>query len=66
MVSIALVIAIGTGAYAGLTSNANWRRMSYDASYASLDMYDVKVGLATGSYLPQGALTAAIEQIDHE
>ncbi len=66
VVSIALVIAIGTGAYAGLTSNANWRRMSYDASYASLNMYDVNVGLATGSYLPQGALTAAIEQIDHE
>lgn len=30
--AIALVIAIGTGGYAGLTSNAEWRRISYPAS----------------------------------
>ncbi len=65
VLSIALVIAIGTGAYAGLTSNANWRRMSYDASYSALHMYDVRVGLTTGSYLPEGELMSAVAQIEH-
>lgn len=65
VMSIALVIAIGTGAYAGLTSNANWRRMSYDASYSALDMYDVRVSPATGSYLQRGELASAVAQIPH-
>lgn len=65
VLSIALVIAIGTGAYAGLTSNANWRRMSYDASYSALDMYDLRVSLATGSYLQESELASAVAQIPH-
>ncbi len=66
VLAIALVIAIGTGAYAGLTSNANWRRASYDASYAALlGMYDVRVSLVAGSYANEGELTAAISGIEH-
>ena len=49
VLAIALVIAIGTGGYTGLTSNANWRRTSFNLSYSTLAMYDVRVQLATGS-----------------
>ena len=63
--AIALVIAIGTGGYAGLTSQANWRRTSYDASYKHLAMYDVRVKLATGSAVEQGILAATAATIEH-
>jgi putative ABC transport system permease protein len=65
VLAIALVIAIGTGAYAGLSSNANWRRASYDASYELLNMYDVHVELPTGALASQGSLEAALDSIDH-
>jgi putative ABC transport system permease protein len=63
--AIALVIAIGTGGYAGLTSQANWRRASYDASYEHLAMHDVRVKLATGSAIEQGTLVATAMAIEH-
>jgi putative ABC transport system permease protein len=65
VIAIALVIAIGTGGYAGLTSNANWRRASYDASFAALAMYDIRVKLPTGGFIEEGALTSGIGMIEH-
>ena len=65
VLAIALVIAIGTGAYAGLSSNANWRRTSYDASYGLLAMYDVRVHLATGAYVEDGRLSDVVGSIEH-
>jgi putative ABC transport system permease protein len=56
VLSIALVIAIGTGAYAGLSSNANWRRSSYAASYDLLAMHDVRIDLPTGAFIAHGRL----------
>ena len=49
MAAIALIIAIGSGTYSGLTSVSAWRHDSYDASYAALNMYDLRVDLAEGS-----------------
>ena len=43
--AIALVLAIGTGVYAGLGSTAEWRRQSNDASFAALAMHDLRVTL---------------------
>ncbi len=63
--AIALVIAIGTGAYAGLSSSANWRRLSNEASFGALNMYDLRVKLSTGSLAPEGSLSAIAEQIRH-
>ena len=60
VLAIALVIAIGTGGYAGLTSTAEWRRVSYDLNYEQLAMYDLRVDLATGSYLTEGELAAVV------
>ncbi len=54
--AIALIIAIGSGTYSGLTSVSAWRYDSYDASYAALDMYDLRVDLAQGSTVPAEAL----------
>jgi putative ABC transport system permease protein len=55
-VAIALVIAIGTGGYAGLTSTTEWRQASYDLSYRRLAMYDLRVDLATSGVVAEGAL----------
>ncbi len=65
VIAIALVIGIGTGAYAGLTSTANWRRDSNEASMELLNMYDVRFELATDSSVGVGELAAAAAGIEH-
>ncbi len=62
--TIALILALGSGAYAGLASTGAWRQESADASYAALDMYDVRAELSPGSLVPQGTLTALLEGVD--
>ncbi len=64
MTAIALVLAIGTGVYAGLGSTAEWRRQSNDASFAALAMHDLRVALSPGTFVEQGALLGAIASID--
>jgi putative ABC transport system permease protein len=54
--AIALVIALGTGSYAGLSSVTKWRRASTDDGYARLNMHDLRVELAQGSTVPEGTL----------
>jgi putative ABC transport system permease protein len=61
---IALIIALGTGGYAGLISSVDWREQSADASFDALNMYDLRIKLATGSYVPEGSLTAALATIE--
>ncbi len=61
VLAIALVIGLGTGGYAGLTSTAEWRRVSYAESYDRLAMYDLRIDLATGSFTPEGTLEAVTE-----
>ena len=60
VVAIALVIAIGTGGYAGLTSTTEWRRDSYDASYRLLAMYDLRVDLPPGAWVDRGDLEKVV------
>ncbi len=64
MTAIALVLAIGTGVYAGLGSTAEWRRQSNDASFAALAMHDLRVTLSPGTFVEQQALDRAIASID--
>jgi len=59
--AIAVVIAIGTGGYAGLTSTTEWRKISYDDGYGRLGMYDVRVDLAPGSFVDRGTLARLAE-----
>ena len=63
VLAIALVIAIGTGGYAGLTSTAEWRRVSYDLNYRELAMYDLRVDLATGSFVSEGEIAALVSTV---
>lgn len=58
--ALALVIALGTGAYAGLGGTTAWRLESNDRSYASLRMHDLRVHLPEGAFAPQGSLLRAI------
>jgi putative ABC transport system permease protein len=58
--AIALIIAIGSGTYSGLTSVSSWRYTSYDASYAALHMYDLRVDLAEGAVVPANQLVDAV------
>ncbi len=63
IVAIVLVLAIGTGVYAGLGSTAEWRRQSNDASFAALEMHDLRVALSPGTFVEQGQLLDAIVSI---
>lgn len=62
---IALVVAVGTGMYAGMMSMSQWAETSYDASYEATNLYDVRATLAPGSLAPTGTLAGAVEDI-HE
>ena len=53
---VALVIAIGTGVFAGLGSTGTWRRASNDASFAAQEMHDLRVTLAPGTFASDGQL----------
>ena len=65
VVAIAVIIALGTGVYAGLRSVNGWQRRSYDASYALLNMYDLRVRLTEGSYVDANELRAALDELPH-
>jgi putative ABC transport system permease protein len=55
----ALVIALGTGLFAGLSSVSRWRQMSNDASFEATRYHDLRVRLPADSFLPEGTLRAA-------
>jgi putative ABC transport system permease protein len=54
--AIALVIALGTGTYAGLMSTSAWRTQSNDASFTRLHLHDLRVSLNEGTTVPEGSL----------
>lgn len=59
----AVIIAIGTGTYAGLGGTSAWRLRSQDASYEQLRYRDLHVRLPTGTDVPEGDLRAAVAGI---
>jgi putative ABC transport system permease protein len=56
----ALVIAMGTGLYAGLGGMEDWRIKSNDASFSQLNFHDLRATLSAGSYVPEGRLAGAV------
>ncbi|HMO97330.1 MAG TPA: hypothetical protein PKD27_14560, partial [Tepidiformaceae bacterium] len=62
--AIALVIALGTGSYAGLSSVTEWRRASTDDGYRLLNMHDLHAELAQGSTVPAGTLASLALSVD--
>jgi putative ABC transport system permease protein len=65
VVVIALIIALGVGAYSGLSSNTRWRQITADNAYDLLNMYDLRVELADGSAVDAGSMIAVVEKADH-
>ena len=64
VVGIALMIAVGTGMFAGLSSVTQWRFASNDASLELTNMYDIRARLSAESFLPRGALLDIAKGID--
>ncbi|ABW13721.1 protein of unknown function DUF214 [Parafrankia sp. EAN1pec] len=56
VVALAAVIGEGTGLYAGLTSTSRWRYESYDASFAGLNVHDLRISVDAGATVPRGRL----------
>jgi putative ABC transport system permease protein len=63
VVAIAVVIAIGTGVYAGLSSTSTWRRLSNDASFAATNFHDLRVTTAPGTFVDEGQLRDLVASI---
>ena len=51
VLATSLVIAVGTGLYAGLGGMQEWRERSNDMSFAALAYHDLRVDLSEGSYV---------------
>jgi len=63
VVATALVIAIGTGLYAGLGGMREWRERSNDLSFAQLAYHDLRVDLSEGSFVRAGRLERALSAL---
>jgi putative ABC transport system permease protein len=63
VVAIGLLLAGGIGLAAGLSSMRDWRVASNDASFANLNVHDLRVEAEPGSYAPAGALARAARRI---
>lgn len=61
--AIAVIIALGAGTYTGLSSQNQWRRTAYDASFDALAVHDLRVRAADGTFVDQGQFLAAIETL---
>jgi len=62
--AIALIIALGTGVYAGLGAGTVWRLKSYEDSYRLLNMYDLRVKLGQ-SFVDAEKLLDVVRGITH-
>lgn len=60
IIAIALVIAIGTGVFAGLRSTSTWRRETNDVSFALTAIHDLRAELSAGTYVAEGTLLDAV------
>jgi putative ABC transport system permease protein len=56
----ALVLAIGTGVYAGLGAQGDWRRESLAESVRVTNAHDLRVTLSEGAYTREGRLAGAV------
>ncbi len=62
--AIALIIALGTGVFAGLGGQKTWRLDSLEESYRRLNVHDLKVQLADGSFIAQDDLENVLSGIE--
>lgn len=62
--AIALVIALGTGSYAGLSSLTVWRIDAAERSFELTRMYDLRARLPAGSFVDEGSLSTALATLE--
>lgn len=62
--AIALIIALGTGIYAGLGGQESWRVAALDASYNALNTYDLRLSLTAGGHLAQEDAVIILHEVD--
>ena len=60
VLSTAIVLGVGVGAFAGLGGLTTWRERSADVSRDALRAHDVRVDLADGAFVARGALEGAV------
>ena len=60
VLSIALLLALGVGMYAAMSSVSIWRVDSADSSFAALRMHDLRFSLVEGSTASEGTLRSAL------
>jgi putative ABC transport system permease protein len=64
VLAISIIIALGTGVFAGLGGQTVWRLDALDTGVERLNMHDLKMELADGSYVDQMEFLAALDGID--
>ncbi len=62
--AIALIIATGTGIYAGLGGQEAWRIASMNKSYEKLWLHDLRVSLTPGSFVPREEAMKVLEELE--
>ena len=63
VIAIALTIALGTGAFAGMSSTTQWRLDGINASLELLRFHDLRLRLVEGSAVPAGSLRAVLADL---
>ncbi len=66
VIAIALIIGLGTGIYTGLSSTTLWRERAFEQSNDRLNMFDLKMNLLPGSWIPQSNISSAIQTLSHK
>ncbi|MXY20450.1 MAG: FtsX-like permease family protein [Dehalococcoidia bacterium] len=61
--AIAIIIAFGTGLFSGLRSMNVWRGMSNEASYATVNTFDLRVELGAGGFVERGAMLRILDEV---
>jgi len=61
VLATALVIAIGTGLYAGLGGMREWRERSNDLSFEQLSYHDLRIDVSEGTFVRAGRLARALD-----
>ncbi|MBN2304470.1 MAG: ABC transporter permease [Anaerolineae bacterium] len=64
VVAIALIIAFGTGMFAGLGGQKTWRIDSLNKSYTELGFFDLHIEMADGNFVENTGLQAALGGIE--
>ena len=63
VVVIAMIIALGSGVYAGLGSSTPWRIKAMNDGFARLNMFDLHVKFSGSSFVDETTLNAALADV---